>query len=102
MCRELPLKPTQRLYTVGPAVKKKETVSMKFEYAISRYPADDFKQLVYLCSDSGECNFEEMDSDQTTALRDLLNEKGDQGWELVQIYFRQEGIVAIWKRGLLK
>ena len=73
---------------------------MQFEYKISKHPADDFKHFVYFCTDQGECNLEDLDSDQSGALSDLLNEEGAAGWELVQVYFRPEGIVAIWKRAI--
>ena len=71
-----------------------------FEYTISKHPADEFKQLVYFCTDHGKCNLEELPSDQLTTLGDLLNERGEQGWELVQVFLGRDGVVAFWKREL--
>jgi len=36
--------------------------------------------------------------DQTEILGEMLNERGKQGWELVQISFGKEGLMAFWKR----
>jgi len=34
------------------------------------------------------------------AIVHILNEKGQQGWELVQIAFRQSDFISIWRREL--
>lgn len=70
----------------------------RFEYEISKHPADTFKQLVYFCSEAGECRLEQIPGDQTGILANILNERGDRGWELVEIYFGKDGLMAIWKR----
>jgi hypothetical protein len=70
----------------------------KYAYEITDYPADAFKQLVYFCSDQGECSLRDVSSGQMEALRDVLNERGSQGWELVQLFFGSDGVVGIWKR----
>ena len=70
----------------------------KFEYEITRHPADEFSQLVYFCTDQGECRLEEVPLSQTDILKNILNEKGLLGWELVQVIFGKEGVVAFWKR----
>jgi hypothetical protein len=72
----------------------------RYEYNITKHPADEFKQLVYFCTDHGKCNLEGLPSDQLTTLGDLLNEKGEQGWELVQVFLGRDGVVAFWKREL--
>jgi hypothetical protein len=72
----------------------------RFEYDITRHPVEEFRQLAYFCTDSGECKLEEIPGDQMRLLGGLLNEKGAEGWELVQILFGQEGVVAFWKRAL--
>jgi hypothetical protein len=33
-------------------------------------------------------------------LQDILNEEGSDGWELVQVSFGKQGILAFWKKGL--
>jgi hypothetical protein len=29
---------------------------------------------------------------------DLLNERGGEGWELIQLLFGKDGVMACWKR----
>jgi len=70
----------------------------QFEYEITKHPSDDFTHLVYFCNDEGECNLDQVPSDQTNILAGLLNERGAEGWELVQMFFGKDGIVIIWKR----
>ena len=69
-----------------------------YEYTITKHPSDEFKQLVYFCSDQGKCNVEEVPSDQLNTLGSILNEMGEDGWELVQVFLGRNGVVAFWKR----
>ena len=73
---------------------------MQFEYEITKYPAQDFTQLVYFCTDSGECSYHELPPDQTKALENILNQRGALGWEMVQMSIGREGILIVWKRVL--
>ncbi|MBW1785813.1 MAG: hypothetical protein JRK53_04220 [Deltaproteobacteria bacterium] len=70
----------------------------RFEYHISKHAADAFTRLVYFCTDEGECGLDQLPGDQTRVLGDILNEKGAEGWELVQLNFGKDGVVAFWKR----
>jgi hypothetical protein len=70
----------------------------KFQYEITRHPSSKFNQLVYFCTDQGECNLEQVPSTHIDVLKELLNDRGEQGWELVQLFFGKDGIVAIWKK----
>jgi hypothetical protein len=70
----------------------------RFDYDISVHPADSFNKLAYFCSATGECALNEVPSDHLTALLDILNERGERGWELVQLAFGKEGVIAFWKR----
>jgi hypothetical protein len=72
----------------------------QFEYQITKHPAEAFKELVYFCSESAECNLEQVPTDQTKILQDILNEGGRQGWELIQVSFGKDGVMAFWKRKL--
>ena len=74
----------------------------KFEYQITKYPAATFKELVYFCSESGECTLEQVPPDQTEILNKILNEHGLQGWELIQLSFGEDGVMAFWKKKLKK
>jgi hypothetical protein len=73
---------------------------IRFEYEITKYPADQFTQLVYFCTDKGECTIDQLPSDQLSIMGELLNERGSQGWELVHIFFGEDGAVVFWKRAI--
>jgi hypothetical protein len=72
---------------------------MTFEYDINKIPAQAFEHLAFFCSEKGECGLDDVPVDQTRRLTAMLNEKGAEGWELVQLFFQESGVVAIWKRG---
>ncbi len=69
-----------------------------FEYTISLYPIEQFKELAFFCSDDGTCKLEEIPGEQINKLLEALNDKGKEGWELVVLFSRPSGLVAIWKR----
>ncbi len=69
----------------------------KFEYQITIHPVETFKQVAFFCTQEGECSLEELPSDQVKVLQTLLNERGQQGWELVDMSFGKDGLLAIWK-----
>ncbi len=70
----------------------------RFEYDITKHSADTFDKVIYFCSETGQCGLDEVSRDQTRILADILNQKGQEGWELVQIAFGQDGLMAFWKR----
>jgi hypothetical protein len=70
----------------------------EFEYDITRHPSGEFEQLAYFCTAHGECRIDQVQSDQTGRLKDILNEKGSLGWELVQLSFGRDGVAAFWKK----
>ena len=72
----------------------------RFEYDITKYSADEFTHLIYFCTDQGECNLDEIPSDQMGSLRAILDQRGSEGWELIQIFFGEGGVVAFWKRSI--
>jgi len=69
-----------------------------FEYEITRHSADTFDKVIYFCSESGKCSIDEVSKDQTRILTDILNNRGRDGWALVQISFGKDGVMAFWKR----
>jgi hypothetical protein len=69
-----------------------------FEYAFTAHAARDFRQLIYFCTPGGECGLEEAPEEEAEALARLFNERGAQGWELVQLLFGGDGLLACWKR----
>ena len=71
---------------------------MNFEYDITKHPSDEFKHLVYFCTEQGECSLKDLTADSLTVFKKALNEMGAQGWELAQLFFGKDGVVAFWKR----
>jgi hypothetical protein len=76
-------------------------IMKKFEYDITKYPASEFTHLVYFCTDQGECKFDQIPDNQTRVLNEILNERGSHGWELVDLAFGNDGLVAFWKREII-
>jgi hypothetical protein len=72
----------------------------KTEYEITKHSAQEFSKLIYFCTEEGKCTYEQLHSDQLSVLEKLLNERGADGWELVQISFGTDGFVAFWKRDI--
>ena len=72
----------------------------RFEYDITKHADADFKQFVYFCNSKGECSLDEVGEKDLDTIKQLLNEKGNNGWELIQFSSGSEGVVAFWKRRL--
>jgi len=72
----------------------------RFEYEITKHAAEEFDRLVYFCTDQGECGIHELPPDQLSLLEDVINQRGAQGWELIQVLFGKDGVVIFWKRSL--
>ncbi|ROR03276.1 hypothetical protein [Desulfosoma caldarium] len=70
----------------------------RFEYSVTRHSAEAFRETAYFCTDQGTCTLEDVPVDQAAILENLLNERGKQGWELVQVVFGRNGLLAFWKR----
>ncbi len=70
----------------------------RFEYKITKHPAESFTELVYYCTEAGECTLDQIPHDQTLILQDILNKEGEKGWELVQVAFGQNGLIGFWKK----
>jgi hypothetical protein len=70
----------------------------KYEYDITKHHSGEFQKLAYFCTAGGECRVDQLPADQTDLLKDILNEKGSLGWELVQLSFGKDGLLAFWKR----
>ena len=72
----------------------------RFEYEITQHSAEAFNKVVYFCSEAGQCSIDEVSRDQTRVLRDILNNMGSEGWELIQVSFGKDGLMAYWKRSI--
>ncbi len=71
---------------------------MRWEYDLEKISARSFERVAFFCSEKGDCALEDLPMDQMGVLRDFLNHKGAEGWELVQLFFQEDGVVAFWKR----
>ncbi len=69
-----------------------------FEYEITRHPADTFQEAVYFCTQDGACNLGSIPVSQIEKMEGILNDRGRSGWELLQVSFGKDGILAFWKR----
>ena len=70
----------------------------RYEYDITRHTTEKAPSVVYFCSETGDCRIKDVQPEHAAAITGILNEKGEQGWELVQLVFGKDGLVAIWKR----
>jgi len=70
-------------------------------YEITRHDSKEFTQLVYFCSAQADCTLEQVPGDQVSFLETLMNERGQAGWELIQLEFGQNGVLAFWKRRVI-
>ncbi|MBT9148753.1 MAG: hypothetical protein AAGB97_01760 [Dehalococcoidia bacterium] len=81
----------------------------QYEYAITvhkageilaRVPdllAEETPPLVY-CDYQGKCFFDDAPSPYMTAIVEILNAQGEQGWVLAQIVLRQQDMICFWRR----
>ena len=59
--------------------------------------AEDVPPTIF-CDDQGACYFDAAPNPLTDAIQALLDQVGQEGWELVQIAFRPQEMVAFWKQ----
>ncbi len=60
---------------------------------------DEVPPTIY-CSDTGACYFDAGPNPFTEAIQLLLSQQGEEGWELVQVIFRPNQLIAFWKQPL--
>ena len=70
----------------------------RYKYEITIHEAENFRELVYFCTATGECSARGVPGDQAKILSNLLNDRGREGWELVSLSFGDKGVLAAWKR----
>lgn len=70
----------------------------RFEHEVTVHSEESFHEVVYFCTANGECAPRAAPADMGRALEAMLNDRGREGWELVQISFSAAGVVAFWKR----
>ena len=50
------------------------------------------------CDDEGMCTFDAGPNPFTQAIERLLDEVGEEGWELAHVAFRPEQMICFWKQ----
>ena len=53
---------------------------------------------VMFCNDEGACYFDAGPNPYTKAIEQLLDQTGQEGWELVQVTFRANQMICFWKQ----
>ncbi len=72
-----------------------------WEYDISFHLIEDEnfpKDQIIACDTEGHCFFNDVMKPYLDFFKDLLNKKGSEGWELVQIGYHKGSLVCFWKR----
>jgi hypothetical protein len=64
------------------------------------HPPDPAGPTVVYCDTEGQCFFDEAPNPYVEAIVHILNEKGERGWDLVQIAFRETDFICVWRREL--
>jgi len=78
----------------------------RWEYDITSHRVDDMMgaadhaSRVITCDPEGVCLSRDMPAASRAALRNLFNERGAAGWELVETHYGEERkeLACIWKR----
>lgn len=83
---------------------------MQFEYTAELLAMEEIRGLgavaeaasniVYACAEDGECTVRDLGKEQLEHLQGYLNRMGQEGWEMVQLFFVRTGVVIFWKRQL--
>ncbi len=71
-----------------------------FEYDISTHHLARDNRMRIFCSEAGDCAVGQGIGSDSVAVVTVLNERGRNGWELVQIFFGGDGFICFWKRKL--
>jgi len=60
--------------------------------------SDESAPHILYCDSDAECFFDHTPNPQVQAMVDILNHRGREGWELVQVIPRQEDMICFWRR----
>jgi len=73
----------------------------QFEYQVTLHSSESFREVIYFCSEDGNCEVEEVPSEQLGKLTAILNEHGEKGWELAQASVGKGGMLIFWKKPIV-
>lgn len=60
-------------------------------------PIEEIPPVIF-CDTQGACYFDPGPNPLTQAIEEILNQAGEQNWELVQINFRPHQMICFWKQ----
>jgi hypothetical protein len=72
---------------------------LKVREELGHPPEPAGPEVVY-CDTEGVCFFDDAPNPYVESIVHILNGMGEQGWDLVQIAFRQADFICIWRREL--
>jgi hypothetical protein len=77
---------------------------MSYEYSFEFYPLDLFKESmsseprhVFICLSDGQCKVDGKYPEFGT-LVEYFHKKGKDGFELVQVFFQERGVLVLYKK----
>ncbi len=80
----------------------------KWEYDVSFHSFEDLgisgedidfpEGQTISCDTEGHCYFNDVMKSYMNHFRSTLNDKGDEGWELLQLEYHRGSLVCFWKR----
>ncbi len=73
----------------------------QYDYDVTRLGPDFFETMVYYCTPQGDCETERVPTKKAELLLGLFNDRGREGWELIQLLPGESGILAFWKRRIV-
>jgi hypothetical protein len=62
------------------------------------HPQEEGSRPVVYCDAEGVCFFDEAPNPYVDSIVHILNEQGEQGWDLVQMVLREADFICIWRR----
>jgi hypothetical protein len=62
------------------------------------FAEDNPESRVLFCVEKGGCYFDEAPDPYLESIKDILNERGQSGWELVELIFRQREMLCVWRK----
>ena len=82
-------------------VKEGDTIMPRWSYKASTHKLADLvseSERVIACDAKGHCLVHDLPEKNLEGLEKVLNEEGDQGWELVQCHYHGEDMFCLWKK----
>ena len=64
------------------------------------HPPDPLGLTIVYCDTEAQCFFDEVPNPYVEAIVHMLGEKGKGGWQLVQMAFRENDFICVWRREL--